>query len=281
MRKTSFPYYGANSTITDSITKYFPEDVSTFVEVFGGSAEILLAKHPSKLEVYNDIDSGLTAIFECLIYEDLRKQLYHKLRVIPPCEKIFQELKQWRPVKLVDKAFRKSYLSRYSYNANCKTYAPIHSKMYHRIKKVPYDAFAFIIEEFSRRNIVIYNRDFRQIFKKFYAPDTLMYCDPPFYEALAEYEHTFEEQDHLDLFACITKFCDLEKNRLVILSYDDCDFIRELYGEFHLLEMNVTSNSWQLTGKARKNKELLISNAPFVEHFPSFNLSLESFIVRS
>jgi len=38
----------------------------TYVEVFGGAANLLLAKDPSPVEVYNDIDSGLVNFFRVL-----------------------------------------------------------------------------------------------------------------------------------------------------------------------------------------------------------------------
>ena len=46
-------YFGSKSRIASRIVKHFPVH-HTFVDVFGGSASVLLAKPPSLVEVYND-----------------------------------------------------------------------------------------------------------------------------------------------------------------------------------------------------------------------------------
>ena len=58
-------YYGGKGHSWRRIVPHFPEH-HTFVDMFGGAANILLNKEPSKVEVYNDIDSNLVTIFRVL-----------------------------------------------------------------------------------------------------------------------------------------------------------------------------------------------------------------------
>jgi len=67
-------YFGSKSRIASRIVKHFPAH-HTFVDVFGGSAAVLLAKAPSPVEVYNDIDGDLVNFFRVL--QD--RNLYSKL----------------------------------------------------------------------------------------------------------------------------------------------------------------------------------------------------------
>lgn len=67
-------YFGSKSRIASRIVKHFPTH-HTFVDVFGGSAAVLLAKAPSPVEVYNDIDGDLVNFFRVL--QDL--PLYSRL----------------------------------------------------------------------------------------------------------------------------------------------------------------------------------------------------------
>jgi DNA adenine methylase len=56
-------YFGSKSRLAPRIVKHFPPH-RTYVESFGGSAAVLLAKEPAKVEVYNDLDRGLVNLFQ-------------------------------------------------------------------------------------------------------------------------------------------------------------------------------------------------------------------------
>jgi len=59
------PWLGGKSKLTGRIVGYFPEH-HTYVEPFGGSAAVLLAKTPAKVEIYNDIDQELSKLLQAL-----------------------------------------------------------------------------------------------------------------------------------------------------------------------------------------------------------------------
>ena len=58
-------YYGSKWRIADWIIRHFPRH-DHYVEPYGGGANVLLRKAPSKLETYNDLDGSVVTFFKVL-----------------------------------------------------------------------------------------------------------------------------------------------------------------------------------------------------------------------
>lgn len=75
-------WFGGKSKLASKIIAQFPPH-QAYCEPFGGSAAVLLAKKPSKVEVYNDIDGGLVNLFQVLrdpaLFRRLQVSLDHTL----------------------------------------------------------------------------------------------------------------------------------------------------------------------------------------------------------
>lgn len=70
------------------------------------------------------------------------------------------------------------------------------------------------------------NQDFRDVLNK--SADRKqcgIYCDPPWVGPGRDYLHTFTEQDHRDLFECLSRF----SQSTVVVRYGDAPLIREIY----------------------------------------------------
>lgn len=59
------PYYGGKQTIAPAIVDLMPEH-SIYVEPYAGSLAVLLAKHPVKREIVNDLDGELVTFWRVL-----------------------------------------------------------------------------------------------------------------------------------------------------------------------------------------------------------------------
>lgn len=79
---TPFPWLGGKSRLADTIIGLFPKHV-TYVEPFGGAANVLLKKDPSPVEVYNDLYGLLVNFFRVLQTPDQRSALLDRLEWTP------------------------------------------------------------------------------------------------------------------------------------------------------------------------------------------------------
>ena len=97
-------------------------------------------------------------------------------------------------------------------------------------------------------NIVFYNMDFCD-FLDLYNDDIFIYVDPPYYIKNQLYDLN-EEFNHEKLHKT------LETKKNWILSYNDCDFIRDLYKDYKITEL-----SWKYgMNKNKISNEILIIN---------------------
>lgn len=112
------------------------------------------------------------------------------------------------------------------------------------------------LEEASNRlaRVIIENRDFEKLINTYDRDTALFYLDPPYYEAEKYYSDKFDKEDHIRL----KNVLDMAKG-LFILSYNDCDAIRELYRDYNIIEVSRLHN---LTAKfeAKQYNELIIKN---------------------
>jgi DNA adenine methylase len=100
-----FRYLGGKHFLLKELLKRIPPH-EVYVEVFGGSADLLFHKPPSKVEVYNDIDGDLVNLFEVVrnnfdeFHEKAKwllysRELHEKFEKEKSNDKIEQALRTW------------------------------------------------------------------------------------------------------------------------------------------------------------------------------------------
>lgn len=108
-------------------------------------------------------------------------------------------------------------------------------------------------------NVGIENKDFRDLIPLYDRLNTLFYLDPPYYTTEDTYSHVdrFDEQAHLDLHDLA-----LHMEGRCLLSYNGCDFIRDLYSEskFYQYEFVRSNNLKQRYDAGSLFSEMLIAN---------------------
>lgn len=103
-------------------------------------------------------------------------------------------------------------------------------------------------------NVVIENRDFESILKTYDKKDALFYLDPPYYKTEKYYPDRFMPEDHVRLKNALEQI----KGRF-LLSYNDCEYIRELYSSYEIILVDRMNNLIQEEKKPRY-REVLIKN---------------------
>ena len=154
-------------------------------------------------------------------------------------------------------------LIRYSYGSGCTSYGcqPFD------IRKV----FA-VIWEASRRlaDTVVENKDFEALIRQYDRDNAFFYCDPPYYMTEGHYAVEFRKTDHQrlrDALAdCMGKW---------MVSYNDCEFIRELYQDYTITPVTRLNNLAQRYEGGCEYPEVIITNYnPKERENASFQMNL-------
>lgn len=280
-------WVGGKKALRKLIYTMFPVQFDRYIEVFGGGGWVLFGKPPNlkrKLEVYNDYNSNLANLFYCvknrtcafllelgflpinsrdefsMIRTFLEKQepdttfLQEELTLAeqnlsPPdyeeIRAILLENAQMTDVKRAAAFFK---LIRYSYGSGCTSFGC-----------QPFDVrkcFDAIWQASHRLSeTVIENKDFEALIRQYDRDSAFFYCDPPYYETEGHYEVVFRKEDHMrlrdTLKACRGKW---------MVSYNDCDFIRELYDGYYITAVTRLNNLAQRYEGGCEFPEVIITN---------------------
>lgn len=251
MMNSFISWIGGKKLLRNKILEAFPgqETFSRYIEVFGGAGWVLFSrsKH-AKMEVYNDVNGNLVNLYRCTKYhpEALQKELEF---VLMSREQFFDAKEQTEVRGLTDiqRAARFYILIKESFGTDLQSFGV-------RPRNIE-NAIDYILTVSKRLNtVVIENQDFERILKTYDKKDALFYLDPPYYETEKYYPDRFMPEDHVRLKEALGKI----KGKF-LLSYNDCEYIRALYSDYNIAEVERVHNLIQGKEKPRY-KELLIKN---------------------
>lgn len=183
-----------------------------YVEVFGGAGHVLFAKDPSKVEVYNDINSWLVNFYD--IVRNQPERLIERLELTPYSRELYERARIQYANSLhglpgevtdpVERAVLFFVLVRQSFNsvvANTWSYSPYVNK-----GSAWRNAMSLIAPAHNRlREVVIENVSWNSLFTRYDGQDTIFYLDPPYVHMTREesstgaYEFEFSDEDHINL----------------------------------------------------------------------------------
>ncbi|MDE5620140.1 MAG: DNA adenine methylase, partial [Ruminococcus sp.] len=225
------------------IVALFPDDINRYIEVFGGGGSVLFCKEKhADLEVYNDFNSNLVNLFRCVKYH--RAELQREISGYINAREIFYEIREKMKISGftdIQRAAMFYVQIKISYGSSLRTF----SCKEHNLSS---DYF----EEVEKRleKVVIENKDFENLIEVYDRPKALFYCDPPYHKTENYYNTTFTKDDHKRLKAILSSI----KGRFV-LSYNDGEYIRELYKDCEIISVERQNNLSKGT-----YKELIIKN---------------------
>lgn len=124
------------------------------------------------------------------------------------------------------------------------------------------------------QTVAVENKDFVELIKLYDKPDTLFYCDPPYVSTEDMYNDIgeFSKAQHIAL-------CDLALNiqGKMIVSYNDCDLVRELYSDpkFTIIEIERFHSMSHESGNVYR--EVLIGNYDIWKEYLEKSVQLSLF----
>lgn len=293
LAKPPFPWVGGKEKLLHIIYQVFPPDISRLVEHCGGSGSVILGlpKVPRRLDIYNDYNTDLANLFLCirdrplaLLRElsylsfmseaefDYLKRMLNQEVFAPDftedelliAEEYFTpdqyaELRQIIAAKArlwdVRRAAAFYRVSRYSYSGTMRSFG---------VRKVSLKGFFHLIRAASERldGVPITNRDCCDSIELNNKPNTLHYCDPPYYKAEDKYQISFSKGDHQRLHDALK-----ECVGYVVVSYNFCPEVVALYADFFILHFERKNDLAREAGAVYE--EVLITNfdpRPVIEY---------------
>jgi len=206
---------------------YIPEHI-VYVEGFGGSGALLFGKPPAKVEVYNDLNSGLVHFYRTLRDPELAPRLQEQLFLTPYSrEEFFHSREAWKdqqdPVEkarmwfvVARNCFASSFETggwRRSTGANSRGMAHVVSAYWSSIEAFP---------ELHNRllGVQIENLSYEKLIPNYDSKDTFFYFDPPYVLETRtggkQYEKEMTSDDH---FAFISNMLTI-RGKVMISGYE-------------------------------------------------------------
>lgn len=154
-----------------------------FVDVFGGGGTVTLNRKPSKLDVFNDRHSGITAFYKCIQNREKLDRLIEILEHLPHSREMHSTfMKEWGDEEDdVMRAAKFYYVVQVSFGGLCRTYGrAVDPKSASQVQKARSNIkhFDYIHQRF--KDVQIENLDWRMMFKDYDSADTVFYLDPPY-----------------------------------------------------------------------------------------------------
>lgn len=222
MSKPIFPWPGGKRRLAKHILPLFPKH-HCYVEPFAGAAAIFFMKAPSKVEVINDINSDVTNLYR-VVRHHLDELVRHFRWALVSREEFLTQLNV-DPGLLTDiqRAARFYYLQRTCFGAKVegRTFgtAPSSPPKFNLLR---------IEEDLSQAHLrlarcYIENLPWEACVKKYDRPDTLFFCDPPYWQTTG-YGNEFGFENYVRLAELVKSI----KGSMVI-TVNDIPEMREVF----------------------------------------------------
>lgn len=222
-------YHGAKFRIAPWIMQFFPPH-KTYVEPFGGAAGVLLQKHRSYAEVYNDLDGDVVNFFRVIRDPSTRSRLIEVIAMTPYARDEFNVA--WEETAdSIERARRLCVRAQMGFGSAGATKGVTGfridtkracSTAQHLWMMYP-DALSAVGTRFS--GVLIENRAAIEVMLQHDGRDTLHFVDPPYVHSTrvmqssgkGYYHHEMTDADHRALLQVLL---DLE-GMVVISGYDN------------------------------------------------------------
>jgi DNA adenine methylase len=206
--RTPIAWFGGKGRMVTKILPLIPEG-KIYVEPFGGGASILLARAPSPVEVYNDIDGGLYDFFTVLADTNLFDKFYRRVALLPVSRQFFYDYNaSWQDeTDLIERVAKWFLVARQSFSGcfgGSWGYAVTASRRGMASETSTWLSGVEMLPQIHARlqRVQIECKDFRDVLMTYDTPETVFYLDPPYIHdtrVSGRYLYEMTDNDHKDL----------------------------------------------------------------------------------
>jgi len=268
---------GGKGRLLPVLLAYVPARFGTYFEPFlGGGALFFALWRLGRIQraVLSDINRELMDTY-LAIQQDVERVI-RELDTYPYSRAFYYQLRAKNPwsLSLPERAARMIYLNKTGYNGLYRVNKQGRFNVpFGRYKHPNYKDFENLrAVARALQKAKLYCRSFEFVAEEAQAGD-FVYLDPP-YDPVSEtarftqyHAGGFTREDHVrlaEVFRTLTR-----RGVWVMLSNSDTPFIRELYGEFQIVEIQTTRPINSRADRRRRWRELLILNRPLQPRQPS------------
>lgn len=255
MVRSPLRWVGGKNKLISKLLPLIPEHKG-YVEVFGGSAVLLLNKEPSKWEVLNDFDSNLMNFWSVVqkAHDQFIKSFEWELVSRERFEEYKIKYKNNDYEDAIERAKIFYYLVRSCFAADMKNpvFGASKDRNRLRIDKIEDD----IKSVYQRlQSVTIENKSFEDIFKIYDSPDTFFYLDSPYRNTKQYATGKFTDE----MFAKLAECCKNAKGKWLYTINND-EYIRGLFKDFNIIDHEVWYSVCKTDNGRADFKELIITN---------------------
>lgn len=269
-------YHGGKWRLAKWIISHFaPHRI--YVEPFAGAASVLLQKHRSYSEVYNDLDGQIVNLFRVLRSPSQARELVRLVKLTPYARSEFETsyILADDPIEQARRTLFRSMAGFSSVGATGKWKTGFRGNVTRTGTTPAHDwkSFPLAIEKIVDRlqGVVIENEDARVIINRYDHPQALLYVDPPYpfdtrfiRWAGEAYAHEMSDDDHREL-AQLLHQC---RGQVVVSGYACPLYDDELFSTWFRFERSARADG------AKKRTEVLWVNR-LKDDSPLFNFVSE------
>lgn len=220
------PWIGGKRRLLKSILPLLPEH-KTYVEPFAGGAAVFFGKPAAKVEILNDWNGELINLYRMV--RSHSPELLRLLGEIPYSRAEFKRLQAENPATLTEcqRAARFYAIQRMAFGAKVDNPTCGFDKNADRTRLLDpqHQRDALITAAARLKRTQLESRDFEDILRRFDGPDTLFFCDPPYWQT-----EGYGVDFGLARYQALADFTRQAKGK-VFITVNDCPAMREVFGD--------------------------------------------------
>ena len=228
-----FKYFGGKSKIMAKLLELIPPH-TTDVEVFGGAGGLLIAKPPSPVEVFNDINSNITNFYKVLRNKKKLNELIRQLALSPYSREEYKTCLK----SLNDNRIGEVERARCWFVAAAQSFSGLVGKgwSFDKTGTCQFDCIESnkVLADYLRdiekcinvhlriRRVQIEKSDFRKLIPRYDTEDSFYYIDPPYLPVTRPdskkrgYQDEMTHEDHEELLDMLLKV----KGKCLVSGYE-------------------------------------------------------------